>query len=231
MVLKIDKISQKKSFAQLSILGYLIFFLVIIDYVTFLYPLQFLNPYWEFEVIGNIVETFLAPLFAFILIFIPRDVSILERKILKWLSRFVLFMAIFLLLLLPLFFFDVQRINKNNMNAYNEQIMQQNQQFTQLEKIINQSSQEQLKNLLRQNTPSNQELPQIESQQDLEIYFMAVLTNNKRNTEKVTKNSFNKTNLELKKTAIKRGAGLIICSLLLFYLSKYTKWVNKLSRT
>lgn len=225
-MIEIDENLQFDSIKILPILGYLILGLVLLNYIIFLYPLNFLNPYWELEMIGNIVETFLAPLLGFILVFIPRDVSLKEKLFLKWLSRLIIVMGICLILLLPLLFFNFQRINKNNWNAYNAQQSQQNQQFTQIEKNINQASKQQLETLLRQNIPKNQEIPKIDSKKELELYFSAILNNNKQNVTAINKTNLQKTSLELKKTVLKRGLGLIICATLIFYISQYSRWAR-----
>ena len=50
--------------------GYLILLLSFLDYILLLMPPQFLNPNWELNTMGRIIEYVWAPLIAFLMIFV-----------------------------------------------------------------------------------------------------------------------------------------------------------------
>ena len=102
-------------------LGYGLLIVSIIDFIFLLIPPQFLNPVWEYKVIGDIVKLVPLPMFALLLIFVGERTNRkqIEKLPLKILSWFSLVIAIFFFLLLPLIITDYVRIDQFN-NAQNQ---------------------------------------------------------------------------------------------------------------
>ena len=131
--------------------GYLILLLSFLDYILLLIPPQFLNPNWELNTMGRIVEYVWAPLIAFLMIFVrPPEQKIpgLERKLLLWLSRSLLLIAIIYFLFIPLIISNTIRLQQKSYTQYSVVVDQQKNQVDSLEKKLNQLSEQQIKNNL-----------------------------------------------------------------------------------
>ena len=106
----------ERSSKMLPWIGYFILVLIFLDYVFLLIPPRFLNPTWELNIIGHLVENVWAPLLGFALVFIHRENNFkeLELKILSWLSRLMLLMAIIYFLSAPLILSNTIKIQQKN---------------------------------------------------------------------------------------------------------------------
>lgn len=107
-----------KSVNILRWLGYGLIAFAFADVLALLYPPNFTDPQWEFQLIGNLVERAPVPLLGFGLVFLNSQAnqrwSIPERILVKGLSFLCIGLAVIFLLLVPLGIFDTIRINADN---------------------------------------------------------------------------------------------------------------------
>ncbi len=113
---KLGNFSQNmlRSIALWRLVGYGLLFLFLMDLAEILIPPRFLNPQWEFNVLGQIVERVPIPLLAFILIFYGGNYlrKSWEIYFLAFVSWLTLFIGIFFILAVPLGIVNSLRINK-----------------------------------------------------------------------------------------------------------------------
>ena len=146
----VDEFVEQKSYAFVTLVGYLILGLIFFDYLHLLLPPQFFNPIWEIETIGKIIETIWILLLGFMLVFFRtshKTIKKSELKILSILSWIALAIAICCFLFAPLLMSNALRINQNNRTQVNTQLTNQSTQTEQVLTQINQASNQQINSL------------------------------------------------------------------------------------
>ncbi len=95
-------------------LGYGFLLFTLFDWADTLTPLQFMNPSWEFQTIGALVEKVVVPLMGFALIFTGATMgrSRWELRFLRVLSWFALVLGLLYCLMLPLGIINTVRLNE-----------------------------------------------------------------------------------------------------------------------
>ncbi len=126
------------SISLLRRIGYCLLLLALFDVIDIIVPPRFMNPTWEFQVIGALVERVAVPLLGLGLVFYgEEDVRFKwERLLLKFLSWAALVAGVLFLLLAPLIFVDRSRINDQINYQINNQVSQQVAGFERLEKQL-----------------------------------------------------------------------------------------------
>lgn len=130
--------------------GYGLLVLTLLDLATILLPPRLMDPVWEFETMGAVIERIPVPLLAIALIFFGelQFRSKWERPLLKLLSWGTLVFGIFLLLLIPLGVTNTLRLNSQSTTQIESQYSQQMDQLTQFEQRLNQASPEEINGFL-----------------------------------------------------------------------------------
>ncbi|WP_204154279.1 HpsJ family protein [Leptolyngbya sp. CCY15150] len=121
-------LSISKSIAPFRWVGYGLLVLAFLSWVAFLTPLNLMNPTWEFQAIGGLVERVPVLLLAFLLIFFG-EMSFRkpwERPIIHTLSWLCLVLGLLFFLMMPLGIVNTFRINQQNAvtatTEYNRQL-------------------------------------------------------------------------------------------------------------
>lgn len=94
----------KRTQLLLRCAGYTLLILGLIDALTIIYPPAFLQPVWEYDTIGSLVERFTVPLVGLVLIFYRQEgyLSRVEKRALQCLSWLCLVLGILFFLAIPL---------------------------------------------------------------------------------------------------------------------------------
>jgi len=210
--------------------GLLLFFLM--DMVDVLTPLNLMNPVWEFQTIGGLVERVPIPLIALVMIFFGERHrrSRVEILLLRGLSILVLLAGVAYFLFIPIAILDAVRIDRQNQTQIESQVQQQVGRLeplkTQLEEV---NSQQELQALLN-NAATEGEAPTIESQEQFEEVKdeinsnIARLENNLKNRAENTQNNQRRT---LLKNSIKWNIGALISGVLFMGLWQATAWTRR----
>ena len=143
--------SFRQAISILRFLGYALLLFTEFDLADTLTPLQLMNPNWEFQTIGALVEKVVVPLMGFVLIFTGAmtERRRWEMKALGIFSWLALIVGLIYCLMVPLGIVNTIRINEINKTQVTSQLDKQPAQIkevqTQLSSI---SNEQQLKELL-----------------------------------------------------------------------------------
>ncbi len=218
--------TQEATTKILRSLGYGLLLLALFDWVEIFVPPNFMNPAWEFQTIGALVERVPVMLIGLTMIFYGeiQDRSRWEFPILKLLSWFTLLCAVLFFFMIPLEIADTVRLNKQSTVQINTASTQQISRAKQLEEELNQVTPRQIENLLKQRgattagkTPQQvkEELLSQVSQAQTEI------KNQAKTTQSIQ--GFN-----LIKTSVKWNLGALVTVALFFTIWKATRWVREI---
>ncbi|MCC0176481.1 hypothetical protein I4641_05750 [Waterburya agarophytonicola K14] len=213
----------------LRLVGYGLLLMAIVDIFFLLIPPQLMNPVWEFETMGTIVERIPITLLGMVLVYYGErsDRAPIETLLLKVASWLSLVAAILLLLMIPL------SIN-NGFRIYNQQKAQVNAQFvSQKDAIIEYedrlklaNSQDEIKNILQQQAKQQINIPDTVDTQKLKTDIIQKLQTNQKNiTSQVDLFKKQKRTFILKK-CLRWNLGGLISSILFFLIWKSTGWAR-----
>jgi hypothetical protein len=128
------------------LVGYGLLLLSFLDIVEAFVPPDFMNPAWEFQTLGVLVERVPVPLIGLVLVFYGK----LERRFdwelvfLNLLSRIALLVGILYILLVPVGVVNTIRLKDTTSAQINNQYNQQLSQANQIEQQLNNATPEQL---------------------------------------------------------------------------------------
>lgn len=125
----------------MHLVGYTLLLLALIDIAHILIPPQFMDPNWEFEAIGNLVERVPVPLIAFALVFyggLERR-NRWERWTLKPLAVVAILWGICFWLMVPLGLADSFRIHQQNIDQLEAAASRQLTNLDRLETTVKQA--------------------------------------------------------------------------------------------
>ncbi|WP_448571738.1 HpsJ-like protein, cyanoexosortase A-associated [Trichothermofontia sp.] len=130
--------------------GFLLFFGIELGRI--LIPPRFLDPVWEFEAIGAIVERVVVPLLGMGLVFFGEHYGRKppEKILLRLISWGAGLLALLFLLMVPLGVVNTLRINAQNQQQLTAQAEQQRAQLQQLQSRVEASTPETLQTLMNQ---------------------------------------------------------------------------------
>lgn len=218
-----------RSRKMLPWIGYCILSLVFIDYVFLLVPPRFLNPTWELNLIGHLVENVWAPLLGFSLVFIRQENSFqeLELTVLSWLSRLMLVMAIIYFLSAPLIISNTIKIQQKNFSGLKTQLETQRSQVAKFKKQLGQIPDQQLANYLKQRQASSA-TKSSSSGTLLEQVFNQVEQEQIKSTEQIQA-AYQKQKLSLIKRSLKWCMGTLLSGAIIFLFWRNTEWARRTS--
>ncbi|AFY34351.1 HpsJ family protein [Calothrix sp. PCC 7507] len=216
--------SQVGSIKILRILGYGLLLLAAFDIIEMFVTPSFMNPAWEFNTFGAIVERVPVPLIGLALVFYGNLYSRSKWEFLglRFLSWLTLLLGVLFILLIPLSVSNTIRLSKQNTYQINVLSEQQISQAEQIEKRVSQATPEQINDFLKaQNRPldtkniqnqKSQILSQV-SQAKTQIKTQAEATQSSRN-------------LNLLKSSVKWNLGALVSATLFFIFWKKTRWAR-----
>jgi DNA-binding transcriptional MerR regulator len=224
--MNIDSEDQLSTLSIMRIIGYGLIFLSILDVINIIYPPNLLDPTWEFNTVGALVEHTPVPLFGLILIFYGQAEfrPKLEFYLLKILSWCCLLTAILFLLMLPL-----QSINTYRLYYNSPANQQSNQQIAQIqtvkEKLKTATSTEEITKILNlPQLPKND--PNIRDVKQLKTQAMAKLDEAEKNFKEQSQQFIKNQRLNLLKNSVKWSLGTLVVAVLFFWVWKSTSWAR-----
>jgi hypothetical protein len=229
--LKQSRSSLAKSINLFRWIGYGFLILTILDFMEIFIPLRFMNPVWEFQMMGALVEQVPVSLLGFGLIFLGKLYlrSPWERPILKFLSWMALLLAVGFLLLIPLGIFNTIRINRQNTEEVSTQTQQQVAEIEQVKLRLGQATTKNEVIQLVSRLDRADITKQIEASQKLEVTKID-LTSFLSLTEGKIKGDAQETlanrRITLFKRSIKWNFGALIAGTLFFIIWRSTGWAR-----
>lgn len=213
----------------LRVVGYGLLLMAVVDLLFLLIPPRLMNPLWEFQTIGAMIERIPVTLLGMVLIFYGErsDRAPIEAITLKVLSWTSLLAAVVLMLVIPLNISNSFRIyNQHNATANAQFVAQKDniQQFK--EQLAAANSKDEIGTILEQQAKQAVNIPDSVNTQKLKT---DILTNLQNNQDSITSQAetfrAQKRSLLLKQ-CLKWNLGALISSILFFMIWKSTGWAR-----
>ncbi|MBD2201885.1 hypothetical protein H6G33_07745 [Calothrix sp. FACHB-1219] len=216
--------SQTGSTKILRILGYGLLLLAFFDVVEMLFPPNFMNPAWEFQTFGSLVERVPVPLIGFALIFYGEMYSrskweFLSLKLFSWLT---LLLAVIFLLLIPLGIGNTVRLSKQSATQITTASQQQLTQAAQVEQQLNQATPEQINEFLKSQGRSLDG----KSPQEVKTQILSDVSKAKAQIKTQAERTQSSQRLNLLKNSVKWNLGALVSAALFFSFWKATNWAR-----
>lgn len=213
----------------LRLVGYGLLVMAIVDVFFLVIPPQLMNPLWEFQTVGAIVERIPVTLLGIVLIYYDErgDRAPIETFILKALSWLSLIAAILLVLMIPLNISNSFRIYHQQNATVNAQYVNQKdaiQKFKEQLKAAN--SKDEIGAVLQQQAKEEVNIPDSVNTQKLKTDIITNLQNNQDNITSQTKSFKAEKRAWLIKQCLKWNLGALIAAILFFMIWKSTGWAR-----
>ena len=212
-------------------IGYGLLVLALFDVIEMFIPVRFMNPNWEFQTIGALVEKVAVPLIAFVLIFFAglNERGNKEGIVLKILSWLTLLLGIIYFLIVPLGVINTVRIYKKQQDQITDRKNQQKTIIEQEKKSIDGPVTEaQMQQFLAR--LSGGRAPEIKNLQELQQAKQQVSTLiNKSESELETQVQTARLNqrVNLLKKSVKWNLGALIAGALFLTIWRNTNWARR----
>jgi hypothetical protein len=234
----INPLTQSRSSLAKSInlfrwIGYGFLILTLLDFLEIFIPLRFMNPVWEFQMMGALVEQVPVSLLGFGLVFLGKLYlrSPWERLILKFLSWITLLFAVGFFLLIPLGIFNTVRINRQNVEEINAQTQQQVAEIEQVKLRLGQAATKDEILQLVSRLDREDITKQIEASQKLEVIkidLTSFLSVTEGKIKGDAQEDLANRRMTLFKRSIKWNLGASIAGTLFFTIWRSTRWARLL---
>lgn len=216
--------SQTGSTKILRMLGYGLLILALFDVVEMFVPPNFMNPAWEFQTFGSLVERVPVPLIGLALVFYGEMHSrnkweFLSLKLISWLT---LLLAVVFLLMIPLGVGNTVRLSKQSAAQISNASKQQISQAEQVEQRLNQATPEQIGNILREQGRSLDG----KSPQEVKTQILSEVTRVKSQIKTQAQATESSQKLTLIKNSVKWNLGALVSATLFFSFWKATQWAR-----
>ena len=213
----------------LRLVGYGLLLMAFVDLFFLLIPPQFMNPIWEFETMGTIVERVPVTLLGVVLVFYGErgDRAPIETFLLRVLSWLSLVAAIFLLLIIPLNI-------SNGFRIYHQQNARVNAQFVRQKDTLQEYSQqleaadsrEEIQRILQQQAKQKISIPTAVNTDKLKTDILDNLQENQAKITSQTQSFRAKNRSMILKKCLRWNLGSSIASILFFLIWKSTGWAR-----
>ncbi|MCC5638258.1 HpsJ family protein [Nostoc sp. CHAB 5844] len=216
--------SQVGSMTILRVLGYGLLLLALFDIIETFVPPSFMNPVWEFQTFGAIVERIPVTLIGLALVFYGElharaKWELLTLRLLSWIS---LLLAILFILLIPVGVSNTIRLSKQSYNQISNLSQQQLSQAEQVEQRLSQAKPEQIESFLKSQGRSLE----ANSPQELKQKVLSEVSQAKEKIKLQAKANQSTQRLNLLKNSVKWNLGALVTSALFFIIWKTTNWAR-----
>ncbi|WP_375491598.1 HpsJ family protein [uncultured Nostoc sp.] len=207
------------------LLGYGLLLLAFLDIIDIFVPPNFMNPNWEFQTIGRLVNQVTVPLIGILFVFSGKLAKRAkwEPRILALLSHLTLLVGLLFILLVPLGILNTIRLYNSNIDQFNIDYNQKVTQANQVEQQFSQASPTDIDNFLkRQGRSIDGKNPE-----ELKNQVLSELTQAKQQLKRETEANKSSTTLALFKNSVKWNLGSLISAALFISIWKETLWARK----
>ena len=212
----------------LRLLGYGILLMAVVNISFLLIPLQLMNPLWEFQTVGAIVERMPFILLGIVLVYCGErsNCASIELSVLKGLSWFSLISAIVLLLIIPLNINNSLRIYYQTNAIDDAQFISQQDTIKQFqEQLTLANSKEEITAILQQKTPNINISDSIDIE-DLKNSIIVILQDYRSSIASQIQTFGEQKRSLLIKNCFKWDIGALISAILFLLIWKSTDWTR-----
>lgn len=218
---------QLRSIGRVRMIGYGLLILALFDTIQLFIGPSFMNPGWELQTMGGLIERVPVPLLGLALVFFGEDYnrSGLEELLLKLLSWLTLLLAVLSLLLIPLGINNTLRINTSTTQQINAQAQQELSLLQQIEEQVQTGTPEQLQTLAlelnRLGLPvDGQNTEQLRSE------ILNNIPQAKEQVQAQSQQQIQNQRQNLLKNSVKWNLGALVASVLFFMIWRGTGWAR-----
>lgn len=205
--------------SRFRLVGYGLLMLSLCDFIYILIPPQFMNPIWEFQTIGTLVERVPVPLLGLMLVFAGS--SKFQKKweiiLLKFLSRASLVVGVLFLLLMPLLIVNSSRLEDQIGAQISSQLTQQLSGLEQLENKVKKGTAEDINDVVARLKGGR--LVNIKNPQELKSKLLSEVTKAKNTIKSQVEAVGAEQRLNLLKKSAKWFLGVLIAGVLFIYMA------------
>lgn len=203
--------------------GYGLLLLALFDLIATLLPFNYLNPLWQFETMGALVERVAVPLIGLVLVFFGEEKfrSSFEQKFLKFLRWLCLLVGVLFFFLIPLGLTSTLQVKKANDIQMADQFKQQKTRIERVEKQLNSIQDQDLEKFIKnQGRSLDGQTPEQARKQ-----FLAKINKDKTQLQAQFEQAKATRRLSLVKNLIKWSLGALVSGILFIYIWLLTRWV------
>ena len=217
-------------------IGYGLLLLSFLNLIDLVIPAEFMNPQWELQTLGAIVEMSPMMLVALVVVFLVDRNSLEkgEKRFLKFLSWLTLIIGIFYLLLVPLGLVNTARIDSQNKQQIAAQVEQVEAQIQQIKQSVsNAKTPEQMQLVVRSLNSSLSQVgvtSKITDQKqvsDLQKKLSASIAEGEQQMYTQVAANQSRQFLRLIKKSVKWNMGALVVGVLFISIWKGTTWTRK----
>ncbi|MDJ0688917.1 MAG: HpsJ family protein [Xenococcaceae cyanobacterium MO_188.B32] len=217
------------SLSVIRLVGYGLFLMAVIDFVSLTIPPQLMNPAWELQTTGALVERIPVTLLGIALIYYGErnDRTPIEQLLLKWLSWLCLILAIAFFLLIPLNISNSIRVYHGQNAKVNLQIAQKIDPINEFKQQLRSAkSPEQIKNILQIKASTKINIPDSVDTKSLKKNLLDNITKQENFLRSQAKNTRSKRANKLIKNCLKWNLGMLISACIFLFIWKNTLWAR-----
>lgn len=202
--------------------GYGLLLLALFDLLAILFPPNLMNPLWQFETMGAIVERVAVPLLGLVLVFFGEEKfrSPLEQKLLKSLRWLCLLVGVLFFLLVPLGLVSTIQVKKINDTQMADQFKQQKTRIERVEKQLNIIKDQDLENFIKSQGRSLDG----QSPQQARDQFIEKIKKDKTQLQTQFEQAKANRRLTILKNLAKWSLAAIVSGILFIYIWLLTRW-------
>ena len=228
---KLNITIERRSTRIINLVGYVILFLVLLDYGFLLISSQIFDPTWAYNTAGRLVENVWGILLALILVFYRRDQDIIKPKesfLLKLTSWLTLAVGIGYFLIAPIILGNGLRIHRGNYSQFVSQVDLQKTQVQQYSQQLQQANEGQLRSLLQRYTVGqNTSGITANSAEQIKSNILAEVEKQQVQAREQLQQEFNSKKTSLLGTTVKWSIGAIISGVCLVLIWRHTQWARR----
>ncbi|MEB3828725.1 HpsJ-like protein, cyanoexosortase A-associated [Phormidium sp. CCY1219] len=216
---------QLRSIGRIRMVGYGLLVLALFDTIQVFISPNFMNPNWELQTMGALVERAPVPLLGFALVFFGEDYNRtgLEDILLKLLSWVCLLLAVVSLLFVPLGINNTLRLNRINNQQITVQSQQQLEQLEAIEQQVSQGSTEQLQTLALELNRLGLSVDSTNTE-GLKNEILSRIPQAREQVQTQTQQVRQNQRVNLLKNSVKWNLGALVSSALFFMIWRGTRW-------
>ena len=213
----------------LRLVGYGLLLMTIINISFLLIPLQSIDPLWELQTVGAVVERMPFILLGIVLVGYGKtsNRASIELSLLKGLSWFSLISALVLLLVIPLNIYNSFQIYNQNNALDNAQFFSQKDAIARFEEqLLVVNSKEEITTIIQQQVQPIFNIPDSINIQELKDYILITLQNYQDNINSQLQAFRAQKQSLLIKNCLKWDFGALIAAILFFIIWRSTDWAR-----
>lgn len=221
-----------KSIGVVRWVGYGLLVLAFFDVVEIFVPPVLMNPAWEFQTIGQLVERVPVPLLGLALVFLgERDQRTRwEPLILNILSWLALLVGVLYFLLVPLGIVDTIRLNTQNQQRVERQLEQRQEQIQQVKEALGQATTVEQMQFLISQLDSQGRTPQIQGTEQLaevKEQLSTFLEQGETRIQEQAESQKKSQRLGLLENSVKWNLGALVSAALFISVWRLTGWARR----